>query len=203
MWLYLCTAFVFLMIVNVLSQAYEDGIGIVAPATAFYLDWVWYADDILGPGLYIASGAVLILKAWSMFSLFRFRWPVALLGLTFIGIGLGDTVDAHWVVARGAEAADEVVSLTSWISKLLVVSVLALASIYARHNLRRSAADALLFVFVLVWIDQVQFSIALDFAGYAFHVIEEVLEVVTALLVFLLIARPPLEDDPEARYRGA
>ena len=44
------------------------------------------------------------------------------------------------------------------------------------------AQKAVLFGFFLLFIDQVELSISLDFAGYAFHVFEEFLEVVVAML---------------------
>ncbi len=173
---------VILMVLNVASQAFEDSIGLVAPAVVYYQSWLWYADDIIAPALYLAAGIALLLQSGLSFRSMLKNWPVTGLGLAFIAMALGDTLDAHWVVAKGAEAEDLVVSFTSWMSKIGVVIVTGFLTITARHRFERRAADALIFVFLLIWIDQIQMSIALDFAGYAFHVFEELLEVATAAI---------------------
>jgi len=173
-----------LMVLNYFSQPYEDSISLVPPEKPFFLDIIWYLDDILGPSLFMTAGIILIRRVKFNLKL----WPLIGLGLSFLAFSLGDSTDAHWVLSKGAGAVDESISFSSWMSKVMVVIIFYFFIIHAFDLFDRKAQKALIFAAVLIYIDQIQMSISLDFAGYSFHVFEETLEVVTALFFCLGVA---------------
>jgi hypothetical protein len=116
------------------------------------------------------------------------NWALAGLGLASLAFALGDTADLHWVVPTGVNAENQAVSFSSWMSKVMVVITFCFFTVHAYDHLDRTAQKALLFALFLLYIDQIQMSISLDFAGYAFHVFEETLEVVTGVFVCLGVA---------------
>jgi hypothetical protein len=173
-----------LLALNVVTQPYEDEISLVPPEKAYYLDVVWYIDDILGPSLFMLAGVSLLIQTRLRFKL----WPLIGLGLSCVAFSLGDTADLHWVLTTGAKVAHEGVSFSSWMSKVMVVILFCFFVIHAHEHLSRPAQKAVLFAFTLLYIDQIQMSISLDFAGYSFHVFEETLEVVTGLFFCMGLA---------------
>jgi len=181
-----------LLVLNVITQPYEDEISLVPPVKAYYLDAIWYLDDILGPSLFMLAGLSLLMKTRLRFKL----WPVIGLGLSCVAFSLGDTSDLHWVVPTGAKVAHEGISFSSWMSKVMVVIIFCFFVIHSHEHLSRPAQKAVLFAFTLLYIDQIQMSISLDFAGYSFHVFEETLEVVTALFFCMGLAfrRLPIDQ---------
>jgi len=183
-WLLFAICAAVLMAMNFATQPFEDSISLVPPAKAFYLDVVWYLDDIVGPSLFMLAGLILLRRTKFNLSM----WPVIGLGLSCIVFALGDTVDAQWVVAKRLETSDQTVSLSSWMSKITVIIVFYFFIIYAYDFFDRKAQKALLFVAILLYIEQIQMSISMDFAGYVFHVIEESLEVITSLFLCLGVA---------------
>jgi len=173
-----------LLVLNIFSQPYEDSISLIPPDKPFYLDFIWYLDDIVGPSLFLTAGIVLLRRVKFNLAL----WPLVGLGLSLTAFALGDTTDIHWVFSKGIEAADDSVSFSSWMSKVMVVIIIYFFIIYAFDYYEPKAQKRMLFAAVLIYIDQIQMSISLDFAGYAFHVFEESLEVITALFFCLGVA---------------
>jgi len=184
-WLTWLFAVAGLMILNIFSQPYEDSISLVPPSGPFYLDPVWYLDDIIGPSLFMLAGIMLLRQS----GIRPQHWAVAGLGFSCLLFSLGDTVDIHWVLPTAVASADLGVSFSSWMSKVMVVITFFFFIVHAYDRLERPAQKAAVFAFMLLYIDQIQMSISLDFAGYAFHVFEETLEVVTALFFCLGVAR--------------
>lgn len=174
-----------LLVVNYVTQPYEDSISLVPPTTPFYLDFVWYLDDIIGPSLFMTAGIVMLRR----FKMNLAQWPLLGLAFSCLAFSLGDTTDAHWVFSKGlVEARDESISFSSWMSKVMVVIIFYFFIIHAYDFFDRKAQKAMIFGAVLIYIDQIQMSISLDFAGYSFHVFEETLEVVTSLFFCLGVA---------------
>lgn len=175
-------------VLNAWSQPYEDAIGLVPPTRPYFIDPIWYLDDILGPSLFMLAGLHLLRHTpWR-----RCCWPVLGLGMSCLAFSLGDTVDIHWVLPTGTEASNDSVSYSSWISKVMVVIVFCFFIVHAYDQLDRRARKAAVFAFLLLYIDQIQISISFDFAGYAFHVFEESLEVVTGLFFVRGVALLPI-----------
>lgn len=175
---------VVLCVINYFTQPYEESIGKFHSAMPFYLDYVWYLDDIIGPSIFLTAGLTLLRRIQFRLS----SWPVAGLALTCIAFAAGDTIDAHWVFPQGAAAADLTVSFSSWMSKIMVVITFCIFIVLAYDAFERKAQKALLIGFFLLFIDQIQMSISFDFAGYAFHVFEEILEVITGLCFCIGVA---------------
>lgn len=177
---------------NIWTQPYEDAISLVPPAKAFWLDAVWYIDDIIGPSFFMMAGISLLLRT----RLRRQIWPVIGLGVCCMAFSLGDTADIHWVIPTGAKVAQEGISFSSWISKVMVVIMFCFFVINAHDHLSRPAQKAVIFAFTLLYIDQIQMSISLDFAGYSFHVFEESLEVITGIFFCsgLAFRRLPIDE---------
>lgn len=172
------TTLVVFLGLNALTQPYEDSISSFPSAIPFYQDYVWYLDDIVGPALFFAAGLTMFWLA--VRTSLRTLWPVALLGIFYIAFGLGDTVDAHWVIAQGAGAVDQVKSFSSFGSKIFSVLAIGFATIYSADLVKRPAAKALVFAFLLMMIAQVHIAVSLEFAGFSFHVLEESVEVTAA-----------------------
>lgn len=173
-----------LMVINVFTQPYEDSISLVPPSGPYYLDFVWYLDDIIGPSIFMVAGLLLLWQ--SRFK--RALWAVAGLGLSCIAFSIGDTIDIHWVLPTGLASEEQTVSFSSWMSKVMVVITFCFFIVHAYDRLDRPAQKAAVFAFMLLYIDQIQMSISFDFAGYKFHVFEEALEVVTSLFFCLGVA---------------
>lgn len=181
---------VFLLIINAASQPYEDAISLVPATVPYFLDPVWYMDDIIGPAFFLTAGLFFLKRIKFRLSL----WPLIGLGICCIGFALGDSIDAHWVVAKSMHAGDESISFSSWMSKVMVVICFYFFVIQGYDFFGRKAQKALIFAAVLLYIDQIQMSISLDFAGYSFHVFEETMEVVTSLFFCLGVATGRLRD---------
>jgi hypothetical protein len=181
-WALLIISAVVLGLLNLFTQPYEESVSAFPRATAYYTDWVWYVDDILAPVLFIATGVLLLLAVPK--GRFFAYWPVGLLGLVCMVMALGDTMDIHWVFTEGSGATDETKSLGSFGSKILTVVMLGFTTIYAFEFLTTRARKALLFAFLLVMINQVHMAVSLEFAGFHFHVAEELVEVVAGLFLF-------------------
>ncbi len=173
-----------LISLNAFTQPYEDELSLVPPTKAYYLDVVWYIDDIIGPSLFLVAGLMLIRQGGFRLS----RWPVIGLGLACVAFCFGDTADLHWVVPSSIERETYAVSFSSWMSKVMVVITFCFFMIHAYDQFPRAAQKNIVFAFLLLYIDQIQMSISFDFAGYHFHVFEESLEVVTALFLSLGVA---------------
>jgi len=172
------------MALNAVSQPFEDSISLFPPVKPFYLDFIWYMDDIIGPSLFLTAGIVLLRRIKFNVA----QWPLIGLGLSLVAFSLGDSTDIHWVFSKGIQADGDTVSFSSWMSKVMVVIIFYFFIIYAYDFYDSRAQKLMLFAAVLIYIDQIQMSISLDFAGYAFHVFEEVLEVITALFFCLGVA---------------
>ena len=187
-----------LMALNVWSQPYEDSISMVMPTTAYYLDYVWYLDDVIGPSFFLLSGLVLLYKSKLRFS----QWPVIGLALSLVAFGLGDTTDVHWVLTTSMKVAQEGISFSSWMSKVMVVIMFCYFIIQSYDYFERPAQKSIIFAFTLLYIDQIQMSISLDFAGYSFHVFEESLEVITAAFFCIGVLFHVLKVDKKTAIQG-
>ncbi|HMP95304.1 MAG TPA: hypothetical protein PKA51_00180 [Kiritimatiellia bacterium] len=174
-----------LFVFNWFTQPFEDAVSLVPPAVAFYLDPVWYLDDIIGPSFFFVAGWLLLGQS----KLRMEQWPVMGLGLCCLAFALGDTTDIHWFLPKKIQAAEHHVSFSSWMSKVMVVIAFGFFIIHAFERMPRAARQSAVFAFLLLYIDQIQMSIAFDFAGYAFHVFEETLEVVTGGFMCFGVAR--------------
>jgi len=173
-----------LISLNAFTQPYEDELSLVMPTKAYYLDVIWYIDDILGPSFFLIAGFLLIRQGGFTFN----RWPVIGLGLACVAFCFGDTADLHWVVPSSIERESYAVSFSSWMAKVMVVITFFFFMVHAYDQLSRAAQKNMIFAFMLLYIDQIQISISFDFAGYHFHVFEESLEVITALFLMLGVA---------------
>lgn len=182
---------VLLLVGNWLTQPYEDSISAFPSATPFYKDYVWYLDDIVAPAGFVAGGLTLL--AATLCAGLSKRWPLVLLALTFLVLGVGDTFDVHWVLTEGSHATDEVKSFGSFGSKIMSVIVLGYSLIYAWPFLSARAGRALLFTFLLVMIDQIHIAVSLEFAGFSFHVFEECIEVVASVFLAVAVWGGPLK----------
>ncbi len=178
-----------LIALNAATQPYEDELSLVPPTKAYYLDLIWYLDDLIGPSFFGLAGILLLCQSG-----FRRRnWPITGLGLACLFFCFGDSMDIHWVLPSGIERESYAVSFSSWMSKVMVVITFCFFLIHAYDLLSRPAQKNLIFAFMLLYIDQIQMSISFDFAGYMFHVFEESLEVVTALVLTFGVARLPIK----------
>lgn len=175
---------VILLALNAFTQPYEDAISLVAPTKPFYLDTIWYLDDVIGPSFFLAASLALLRRIQFRIAL----WPVAGLALCCAAFAIGDSFDAHWVLPTGLETEVETQSFSSWMSKVMVVIVFCFFIIASYDAFERSAQQTMIFCFLLIFIDQIIMSISLDFAGYSFHVFEETLEVVTGFLFCIGVA---------------
>ena len=73
------------------------------------------------------------------------------------------------------------------------VVALGFSIIYSWEFLSRRTAKAILFAFLLVTINQIHIAVSLEFAGFAFHVLEESVEVVAGLFALFAVVRHPLK----------
>ncbi len=178
-----------LIALNAVTQPYEDELSLVPPTKAYYLDVIWYLDDIIGPSFFGLAGILLLGQGGFR----RERWPVIGLGLACLFFCVGDSMDIHWVLPSGIERESYAVSFSSWMSKVMVVITFCFFLIHVYDQLSRPAQKNLIFAFMLLYIDQIQMSISFDFAGYMFHVFEESLEVVTAMVLTFGVARLPIK----------
>ncbi len=172
--------------INWNTQPYEDALSLVPPAVAYWLDPVWYLDDIIGPSFFFITGLMLLRQTG-----FRLdQWPVIGLGLACLFFCFGDTMDLHWVLPSSSiEHEGNIVSFSSCMSKVMVVITYCFFMIHSYDRFPRAAQRNMMFAFLLLYIDQIQMSISFDFAGYYFHVFEESLEVVTAMVLAFGVGR--------------
>lgn len=182
---------VVLLALNAFTQPYEDAISLVAPTKPFYLDAIWYLDDVIGPSFFLAAALTLLRRV--RFSLVL--WPVVGLALCCAAFAIGDSFDAHWVLPTGLETEVETQSFSSWMSKVMVVIVFCFFIIATYDAFDRKAQQTMTFCFLLIFIDQIIMSISLDFAGYSFHVFEESLEVATSALFCIGVACRPFSSE--------
>ena len=190
-WLLWSVVVIVLIALNAITQPFEDAVSLVQPSKPYYLDVVWYLDDIIGPSFFMMAGILLL----SQCRMRKRDWAVAGFGLSCIAFALGDTMDIHWVMPTGLSAGEQAVSFSSWMSKVMVVITFCFFIVHSYDRLSRPAQKAAVFAFVLLYIDQIQMSISFDFAGYAFHVFEEILEVVTGLFFCFGTARRKVLDE--------
>ena len=184
-WLLWLATIVGLIGINGLTQPYEDQLSLVAPTIAYYLDVIWYLDDIIGPSFFFIAGVLLLRQTGFKFN----QWPVMGLGMACVFFCFGDTMDIHWVLPSGIERESHAVSFSSWMSKVMVVITFCFFMVQSYDQFPRAAQKNMMFAFLLLYIDQIQMSISFDFAGYYFHVFEESLEVITAMVLAFGVGR--------------
>ncbi len=183
-----------LLALNAATQWFEDSVSRVQAVRVYRLDPIWYLDDLVGPALFTSFGL-----GWLWFRLPDLRprtllahWPIVLLGGIFVAFGLGDTLDAHWVIAEGLHAPQTTSTFTSFLAKFLFTILFCLGLVHAWDRLAPTARRGLAFVFFLMVINQLFLSMGMDFRGAEFHVFEELLEVLAGLWLLALVFPHPI-----------
>jgi hypothetical protein len=115
---------------------------------------------------------------------------------------LGDTADVHWVISTSLKVAQEGISFSSWMSKVAAVITFCFFLVQSYDYFERTAQKSFIFAFVLLYIDQVELSIGLDFAGYSFHVFEESLECVIAAFFCIGVLCCTLKSGKKSAIQG-
>ena len=187
------------MIINLLTQFHETNISVVPNHQIFFKDPVWYLDDIFGPAGFIAAAACLVSLRKIYQLSFRECWPIWVLVGVFFLRGLGDTLDVHWVIAESMLLEENAKSFHSNASKIMSSILLMVGFIYGRHHFDESAERMLALVVFLYLVDQLVLSIQFDFAGFQFHLFEECLECVCALILLFGVTLYPLLLRPKPR----
>lgn len=192
--LFLVVCFI-LVVVNHYTQPAEELIQLVPRGKSFWADWVWWIDDIISPAWFISGALTFYFGRVAWRGGFWETWPLALLAGICFAYGVGDTVDAHWVYAAQSSIED-LSNVTSNLSKLTMSILFVWGALYAAPWLRGRARRALYLVAFMMVVNLQTLSIWLDFAGYWFHVYEEVLELVAAMIFALIVALEPLRAFP-------
>lgn len=186
-----------LMAMNLWTQPLEEGLQLVPRGMPYWKDWIWYLDDILAPAAFLAGGITFYFGRVAWRGRFLETWPLAVCAAVFVGFALVDTLDAHWVPATQIASLPDLTNVTSNLSKLLLSIAVVFVAIYSAPWLRGRARRALYFVAFLMVVDLQTLSIWLDFAGLAFHIFEEALELVAGLVFAFGVALDPLRDPPD------
>ena len=84
-----------------------------------------------------------------------------------------------------------------YLSKLIFSILFVWAALYAAPWLSGRARRALYLVTFMMVVNLQTLSIWLDFAGLAFHIFEELLEVVAGMILAFVVALEPLKYRPD------
>ncbi len=90
------------------------------------------------------------------------------------------------------KAGNEAISFSSWAGKICSVIAMVFVVVYAWDFFGSTARKGIFIVSFLMFMNQVLLAITLDFAGFAFHVFEESMEVVAALYLLVGVAMQPM-----------
>ena len=186
-----------LVVINHYTQPAEEVMQLVPRGMSFWMDWVWWVDDILGPAWFIAGALTFYFGRVAWRGNWLRTWPLALIAGICFAFGVGDTLDAHWVYAAQVESIEDLTNVTSNLGKLTMSILFVWGALYAAPWLRGRARRALYLVAFMMIVNLQTLSIWLDFAGYAFHVFEELLEVVAGVIFALIVALEPLRAFPD------